>query len=394
MRKSRGYWTKEHCQEEALKYKTRNEFKNNSSAYEISLRNNWLNDVCSHLRGYKSKGYWTKEHCQEESLKYNTRLDFQLGSRWPYRIALKNDWMNDICSHMKVIGNIFNRCIYVYEFSNNHAYIGLTFNVDNRNKRHLEKGTVYKHIKINPVFELKQLTKYINIEEAKKLENKFVKEYKKNGWTILNKIKTGGIGGKKFWTKEKCEKVASKYKTTAEFNKTSAAISARRYGWLEKINNNLELSQKHSGYWTKEKCQEESLKYNTRIDFFKNSSGVYSTCVRKKWLDDVCTHMKEKKEKKNIEYYTKENCSEKSIKYNSKVEFKNNDVNYYYASIKNKWLDEICSHMTGGKKPDGYWNKDHCKEEALKYKNKTQFRKNCSSAYNSAKKNKWLKEFF
>ena len=93
-------------------------------------------------------------------------------------------------------------------------------------------------------------------------------------------------------------------------------------------------------------------------------------------------------------YWTKDKCRLVALKYSNRNSFRNTDASAYRTAIAKKWLDEICSHMTGGKKPDGYWNKDHCKEEALKYKNKTQFRKNCSSAYNSAKKNKWLKEFF
>ena len=40
-------WTKEKCAEEALKYKSRSEFKkNNTNAYKASVRNGWLDDIC------------------------------------------------------------------------------------------------------------------------------------------------------------------------------------------------------------------------------------------------------------------------------------------------------------------------------------------------------------
>jgi len=50
IRKPTGYWTKERCHDEALKYNTRNEFKKNSTSYQRAIANNWLNDICSHMK--------------------------------------------------------------------------------------------------------------------------------------------------------------------------------------------------------------------------------------------------------------------------------------------------------------------------------------------------------
>lgn len=41
------------------------------------------------------------------------------------------------------------------------------------------------------------------------------------------------------------------------------------------------------------------------------------------------------------------------------------------------------------KKPKGYWTKERCAEEALKYSTPDEFRKNAGSAYVIAKK-KWM----
>jgi hypothetical protein len=181
-------------------------------------------------------------------------------------------------------------------------------------------------------------------------------------------------------------------KTSIKFNKTPAYYAARRYGWIDEIITKLIQNNKPKGYWTKEKCQEEALKYQTRIEFFKNNSGVFNKCVKKNWLNDVCSHMKNKTGKKPIGFYTKENCHEKALKYKTKMEFKEIDSNYYSASIRFGWLNDICLHMIEVKKPNGYWTYEKCKEESLKYKNITQFRKNCSSAYNYAKKNNYIKD--
>jgi len=47
----------------------------------------------------------------------------------------------------------------------------------------------------------------------------------------------------------------------------------------------------------KRKCKEESLKYNNRTDFRKKSNGSYSSALKNKWLEEICSHMKTKKRK-------------------------------------------------------------------------------------------------
>ena len=41
-------------------------------------------------------------------------------------------------------------------------------------------------------------------------------------------------------------------------------------------------------------------------------------------------------------------------------------------------------------KPNGYWNYEHCYEEAKKYKTRTEFEKNNGSCYQVAIKNGWI----
>ena len=48
-RKPKGYWSYENVKEEALRFKSRNEFRKNSlGAYSIAHKNGWLDAVCSH----------------------------------------------------------------------------------------------------------------------------------------------------------------------------------------------------------------------------------------------------------------------------------------------------------------------------------------------------------
>jgi hypothetical protein len=93
------FWTRERCQEEALKYNNISDFKKFSiSSYNVSLKNYWLDELCEHMTEIvKHKGYWTIERCQEDALKYNTRNEFKNKSRSSYGAATKNNWIDDIC---------------------------------------------------------------------------------------------------------------------------------------------------------------------------------------------------------------------------------------------------------------------------------------------------------
>ena len=76
--------------------------------------------------------------------------------------------------------------------------------------------------------------------------------------------------------------------------------------------------------------------------------------------------------------------------YSSRKEFQYGAGGAYRSARKNHWLDEICSHMEEIKKPNNYWTKEKCKEEATKYNTRTGFRLNVGGAYGRAYKNGWL----
>jgi hypothetical protein len=82
-----------------------------------------------------------------------------------------------------------------------------------------------------------KLTEYINVEDAKNKEKEYLKKYIDNGWNILNKSKTGGVGScYRKWTKEKCSDEALKCKTRSEYFKNSPSYhSARKNGWIDEI---------------------------------------------------------------------------------------------------------------------------------------------------------------
>lgn len=100
----------------------------------------------------------------------------------------------------------------------------------------------------------------------------------------------------------------------------------------------------------------------------------------------------EKKKKPN-KYWDFETCKEEALKYNSKIEFKIHSGGAYSRAKKSKWVSDICGHMIEGCKPSGYWCFDKCKEEALKYESKKDFRNFSHYVYSISYQNGWLEEF-
>lgn len=333
------------------------------------------------------------------------------------------------------------KCIYACEFVDNNVYIGLTNNIKNRKYQHKKYGTVYEHSLICENYNFKQLTKFIDPLNAKKMENFYVNKYKNGGWNILNKTGTGSLGGnilkwtkekcheealkykykidfqknapgcykrcrlegwldeltqhmknaKIKWTKENCLKEAKKYKTYSDYMEKSASYRASaKYGFLNSICDYFNIEkQKHKGYWTKEKCREEALKYNYLKDFRNSSNSAYCIMYKNNWFDELTTHMT----KCRYDYWTKEKCHEEALKYKYMKDFQKYSGGAYYSAFKNNWLIDISKHMNYKKrKGNNHWTKENCLKEALKYNKKMHFVKNASGAYKSARKNKWLDE--
>lgn len=293
------------------------------------------------------KNFWTKEKCQEEALKYKTRSEFNKNSLAAYCKAWDCKWLDDICGHMTIVGNHYNRCIYSYEFVDDYVYVGLTYNIEERKRQHDKRGPVKKHIldKGNlPIFKI--LTGYISDELAIIKEQEFLEYYINTGWKVLNSVKTGALGGgKKKWTKEKCQEEALKYNDIGSYREGSLSYRAAvRSKWLDEICKHMNRTKNIFNYWTKNKCIESAILCNSRGEFSKKFPGGYYTSRKNKWLNEICSHM-EYVEKKPKGYWTKENCQILASKYCSRGEFQKESRSAYQISSRNRWLNEICKHM-------------------------------------------------
>lgn len=130
MRKNNGHWNDyQNCLTETLKYNELSKFvRGSSGAYDGIIRNGWL-DLLTFIKLRKPDGYWNDiENCKREAFKFTSRKQFSILSSYVYKICCKNKWLDDVCGHMEIIGNLYNKCIYSVEFEDNSVYVGLTYN--------------------------------------------------------------------------------------------------------------------------------------------------------------------------------------------------------------------------------------------------------------------------
>lgn len=438
---SQGWWQdKNHCADAALKCKSRIEFYRNwKGAYLAAARNGWLDEICKPIEKYQKEhgtykrpnGYWTKEKCLEAAKKAiergESKQEFCKKHSAAHRSILQNDWTDEIFSLFPILGDHYNRCIYVYEFPDKSAYIGLTCNPFARNRGHNEKKTsaVYQHKKktgLEP--KMKILTDYMPNEEAQKQELQYLMLYKSNGWNILNKIKTGALGSSQvIWNRQKCEEISSRYKILKEFtDKEPLCYSAiNRNGWNELLShmqrNKLttiqmreialgcstinEFRKKHRRIYdmarrhnvleevtngipegfngpTEKEIREIASSYNSYTKFCSEQQICIKWAKRRGIFTEITAHM-EKYRRNNLTY---KYLADEAKVCKSRSEFKKLDASGYAKALKEGWLNEICSHMNPQCR---VLSNELLKEIALKYQTKKDFQKEDSSAYNTAK---------
>ena len=402
--KIKGYWTKERCQEEALKYQTRSSFKSGSAgAFSSAYQHGWLNDICQHMISMKT--YYTKAECAEEALKYNTKTDFIKHARLYYSHAIRKGFLNEICQHMKKLGNPKKRVVYVFEFSDHHVYVGLTMNMERRIKEHLshKNSAVHKHIQATGCpYQLKVLTNdYITMEDAAALEDNAIIDYAEKGWILLNKKRGGDLGNKiRKYTKRYCRTIALKYNDKTEFYKRERLIYRYiwRCGWLEELSAHMTQQKKANGYWTKERCAKEAHKYSKRAQFQRESPAAHSAAYKNGWLDEICSHMGYNTQEPKI--WTQMRCKEEVDLYKTRGAFKSGNPSAYKIAMSHGWLNDLFkdkpfhgyknervmianeNHNINGHR--NYWTKERIIEEAKKHNSMSVFKKKASGAYDAA----------
>ena len=246
-----GHWTKERVHEEALKCKTRNEFRiKHSRAYHIARFHGWINEVCSHMEVIVE--YWTKEQVQQEALKYKTRTDFKRNHPGAYCYAWKHGLLDEVCAHMDI-------------------------KIKRWTKEQVRREAL--KYKTRTAFDKGSHSAYVSAIH--------------HGW--LDELCSHMKVKKIHWTKELMYEEIKKCTTLKEFRiKHSRAYDfARLHGLLDEVRSCF--NAKKRTHWSKEMVHEKALGCKTRNEFRTKCTCAYDAALRHGWLDEVCSHMKPKR---------------------------------------------------------------------------------------------------
>ena len=391
----------EQLQEIANRCKTYKEFRTKYLGAYLSAKNkNILEKICGHMpplrKNTKSSIPLTFENCKKIANDIKSRSEFQKfeNGRW-YQYAKRNNILDEICEHMQRKGNKKKRCIYAAEFGDNSAYIGLTYFAERRWANHLrtKDSAVKKYIDetgLTP--EWKKLTDYIDYQEASKLEGVWKDNYAKEGWTILNKAKTGSLGGNAGYTLEEVLKEASRYKTLPEFFKGSPGHYQRAYrnGWMKDVKRICKT--KWRGGFSKDDLREIFSKFNDITELRKHRHAAIDAANKLGIIEELTKdYIVKPKKRYAVERFTEQELYDIAKLYKYRSEFKNNNSKAYHNAKRKGLLDKVCAHMEKKQVQPKVvlpkkWTDEAIVKEALKYKTRSEFQKGCVSAYDAAHK--------
>lgn len=299
----------------------------------------------------KPHKYWTPERIFLEAAKYNSRSAWNDGSAGSYFASKKLGIYDEATKHMSYIGNKYKRCIYrILLPKQNLAYIGLTFNFKQRIRDHLKTKRFKDLISLygRQSIEIKQITQYLDTEEAAKYETKLINVFKANGWKMLNAKPGGGIGGKEIvWSREKILETTQNYNSFKNWRKNNhLAYNAARPNkkLMEEIYKILPEDYKKIPIrkWTREAVMHEALKFKTKNQWHEVSPSSYDAAKKFKIFEDAISHMKKPKSKMSDELIKID-----ALKYKRRSDWAKFSATIWRIASKRKdFYNRVTAHMS------------------------------------------------
>ena len=399
-------WTYDACFKEAKKYSYRGDFEKGSPrAYSVARTNNWLKNFEWLTTINKPLGYWTKERVFEEARKYTKKHLFSKGCRGAYGAAERNDWLKEMT----------------------------WFEQPNPNKpRVWSKEAVFA---LAEQFETKT-----EFREANKGAYNVAW---KNGW--LEEMDWLDTSVREPYTKEEVLTIARHYTTKNDFRKAVPNVynSAQKKGWLKDITWFV-TAQKYDRHnyciyvYTDEvnkvayvglTVDKKRRHYNHSTGYDKGGKVTKSPVYQ--YFQSICepvptpTYLEERltaseareKEDEWVKKYqakgyfllnkgktgagigalgsasikwTKPKVFEEAKKYQSRSEFARECASAYSVACKRGWIEQMLWMKEKWSHPTPRWTKEAVFEESKKYSTRRQFEDGASSAYSKALQNGWL----
>lgn len=298
---------------------------------------------CPHCSGNAKK--WNKETCEQEARKYEYVFDYSTKAPGAYNKARSNGWLEKYTWLKKLPPktadyNKDTKYIYAYEFVEQKAvYVGLTNSLIKRDWQHRnsDNSSVYRFAEKSKcvIPKPKQLERDVPVHESGKREKYWVTYYRREGWRLLNRAKTGeresslGIYYPIKWNKktirEKAKECNYDIKLFQElYIGAYEAILSRYRGLLNEL-------FPHRAKHTHHTIEEALLVVNK--DHFKNRMHLHRECYwayrvlhKNGLLDDVFGKPRE---------YTKDEALEEANNYRSIEQIRVKNYSLYSYLKKN-----------------------------------------------------------
>ena len=500
-------WTRERCFELAMRYKDLTSFaKECQVAYGKACRNDWIRDYSWLERKSLPSGYWTKELVMEEAHKYSSSGEFKKGSKLAYNAACRNGWIKAFVWFSKPKNA--KKWDYDTCLEEAHKYVTRAEFRENaisaynkaRDNGWLEEYTwlaITNPWNYNSCME--EAHKYIYYHDFRSKSHDAFMTARNNGWLKLYTwlIKEPIEPYNKKWNYETCFAEAKKYKTRSEFNKkrSGAYDVARRNGWLvdyiwmpdltesdakvdsvycyvfedqkaayvgrtlmyrqhirdiehgnyEKdavykfahkhncdipqmkiIEENLTIQQGReredywrkyyeangytmlnrgatgkksgsigaiaSGKWTFEKAYKIAQAFQTVNEMCEEYEYLYKISKARGWLEKFDWFRGQEIRIEKATKWTEEVCREEALKYASRKEFRRMCEGAYNKAKEMGWLESY--DWLAYNKLLKEWDYESCKKEAMKYPNRNEFGKRSHGAYKRSLQEGWLDDFY
>jgi hypothetical protein len=228
-------YTDECIIEQGSNCKTPMDFRKKFPRLYATAINRKLLDRINYKEGYVYDSY-SEDSILKKCSEYNSPIDLIKNNIKLYSAAQTRGLLSKIKYKVGYLGSRYSRLVYVYEFSDNHFYCGLTYNENERHYQHFfsnTKSPVREHMKKTGLVPVKKIISdgYIHSDDARVLEEDTRISYIENGWISLNKVKCGGLGTtERIWTIEKIYETVKNFKTRNDLKNSGIFNAARHFG--------------------------------------------------------------------------------------------------------------------------------------------------------------------
>ena len=439
------------CEKEALKYERRGDFeKECPKFYNAALRNNWLDEICRHMKGRikQKSGWWDNiENCIETSSKFRTPKELADKEPGCYCSITRHKWQ-DICYKHMVYRHplTYERCNkaakecktykefrdkYITEYNYAFAKGFLDEICSHMPHKKIQKKSIIPLNKQNCKIIAE---KFETRSEFQKFENgRWYSYARRNG--ILDEVcchmkKRGNrtkrciyiakfsdnflyVGltwnPKERWSVHLTDENSAIYLHEQEtglkpiFEVVHDFVNQEEAGklegdYIEKFRNEgwYILNRAKAGAlgggpaYTKEEVLKAAAKYTTLKEFREKDSGHYEAGYRSDYWNEVreICHPLEHTD------YTKEELLGISCRYESLSEFKKNELRAYQAAQRKRILSQIRAMMKEESKECHIWTEDELMSAVKQCKTKKELRDKFPRQYDSISRRKDRQKFF